>query len=431
MRPAAALRRFSMKLPTPRRFQSRSMKGKRQFASRSRLFAKSWVSICSILRTKARSSRLLHRRKPRQRLPPCVPIRSEAAPRSSAMSSKVRRVASPCAPFSVAGASSICWSVSNCPESARGDGLMCGHCGCGNSVKATIHDLQTGKETMIEQDPAEPTHHHSHHHRHVGGPGHTHDHGHHHEHDHSHDNGTHLQHSPHYDQISGRGDPHLSVVGLGARVLAKNDSFAAQNRAWFAGREILALNLVSSPGSGKTTLLERTIRDLKSELNLFVVEGDQATANDGERIRAAGAPVVQVNTGAGCHLEADMVARGVRELKPGTGSIVMIENVGNLVCPAMFDLGEWAKVVILSVTEGEDKPLKYPYMFRAAEVMILNKIDLLPYVEFDPEQCITYARQVNPKLEVVSVSATRGKGLSAWYSWLRQEIASAREVTGD
>ena len=309
---------------------------------------------------------------------------------------------------------------------------MCGHCGCGNSVKATIHDLQTGKETMIEQDPAEPTHHHhARHHRHVGGPGHTHDHGHHHEHDHSHDDDTHLQHGPHYDQISGRGDPHLSVVGLGARVLAKNDSFAAQNRAWFAGREILALNLVSSPGSGKTTLLERTIRDLKSELNLFVVEGDQATANDGERIRAAGAPVVQVNTGAGCHLEADMVARGVRELKPGIGSIVMIENVGNLVCPAMFDLGERAKVVILSVTEGEDKPLKYPYMFRAAEVMILNKIDLLPYVEFDVERAEAHARQVNSDIVTLRLSALTGKGLSAWYSWLRQEIASAREVTVD
>ena len=308
---------------------------------------------------------------------------------------------------------------------------MCGHCGCGNSVKATIHDLQTGKKTMMEQDPAEPTHHHARHHRHVGGPGHTHDHGHHHEHGHIHDDGTHHQHGPHYDPISGRGDPHLSVIGLGARVLAKNDSFAARNRAWFAGREILALNLVSSPGSGKTTLLERTIRDLKSDLNLFVVEGDQATANDGERIRAAGAPVVQVNTGSGCHLEADMVARGVRELKPGTGSIVMIENVGNLVCPAMFDLGEWAKVVILSVTEGEDKPLKYPYMFRAAEVMILNKIDLLPYVEFDVEGAEAHARQVNPDIVTLRLSALTGKGLSAWYSWLRQEIASAREVAVD
>jgi hydrogenase nickel incorporation protein HypB len=308
---------------------------------------------------------------------------------------------------------------------------MCGHCGCGNSVKATIRDLWTGKETTMEQDSAEPTHHHDHQHQYLDGPGQPHHHGHHHIHDHIHDHGTHLQHGPHYHPISGRGDSQLSVVELGARVLAKNDSVAARNRAWFAGREILALNLVSSPGSGKTTLLERTIRDLKSELDLFVVEGDQATANDGERIRAAGAPVVQVNTGAGCHLEADMVARGVRELKPGTGSIVMIENVGNLVCPAMFDLGEWAKVVVLSVTEGEDKPLKYPYMFRAAKVMILNKIDLLPHVEFDAERADAYARQVNPDIVTLRLSARTGDGLSAWYGWLRQEIASAREAALD
>jgi len=241
----------------------------------------------------------------------------------------------------------------------------------------------------------------------------------------------HLEHGPHHELISGHGGSPLSVVELEARVLAKNDSLAMRNRAWFSGREILALNLVSSPGSGKTTLLERTIRDLKSELNLFVVEGDQATANDGERIRVAGAPVVQVNTGAGCHLEADMVARGVRELRPGTGSIVMIENVGNLVCPAMFDLGEWAKVVILSVTEGEDKPLKYPHMFRAAKVMILNKIDLIPYVEFDMERADAYARQVNPDIVTLRLSALTGNGLSAWYGWLRQEIASARSAALD
>jgi len=203
---------------------------------------------------------------------------------------------------------------------------------------------------------------------------------------------------------------------------------AAKNRAWFAGREILALNLVSSPGSGKTTLLERTIRDLKSELKLYVVEGDQATANDGERIRAAGAPAVQVNTGAGCHLEADMVARGLAELKPPPGSIVMIENVGNLVCPAMFDLGERAKVVILSVTEGEDKPLKYPHMFRAAEVMILNKTDLLPHVDFDIARAIANAYEVNPDITVLQVSARSGEGLADWYGWLRCEIRRAREA---
>ena len=218
------------------------------------------------------------------------------------------------------------------------------------------------------------------------------------------------------------------VVALETRILAKNDALAAKNRAWFAGREILALNLVSSPGSGKTTLLERTIRDLKGELKLYVVEGDQATANDGERIRAAGAPAVQVNTGTGCHLEADMVARGLAELKPALGSVVMIENVGNLVCPAMFDLGERAKVVILSVTEGEDKPLKYPHMFRASEIMILNKTDLLPHVDFDVARAIANAREVNPDIKVFQVSARSGDGLEGWYGWLRNEISKSREA---
>ena len=215
------------------------------------------------------------------------------------------------------------------------------------------------------------------------------------------------------------------MVELETRILAKNDALAAKNRAWFAGREILALNLVSSPGAGKTTLLERTIRDLKDELKLYVVEGDQATANDGERIRAAGAAAVQVNTGAGCHLEADMVARGLAELKPPSGSVVMIENVGNLVCPAMFDLGERAKVVILSVTEGEDKPLKYPHMFRAAEIMILNKTDLLPHVDFSVPQAIANAREVNPGIMVLQVSARSGEGMAEWYGWLRHEIGKA------
>jgi hydrogenase nickel incorporation protein HypB len=216
------------------------------------------------------------------------------------------------------------------------------------------------------------------------------------------------------------------VVALEARILAKNDAEAARNRAWFSGREILALNLVSSPGAGKTTLLERTILDLKDELPIYVLEGDQATVNDGERIRAAGAPAVQVNTGTGCHLEADIVARGLMQLKPDAGSVVMIENVGNLVCPAMFDLGERAKVVILSVTEGEDKPLKYPHMFRAAEIMVLNKTDLLPHVDFDVERAIENARAVNPDIAVLQVSARTGEGLEAWYGWLREHRAAAR-----
>ncbi len=219
-----------------------------------------------------------------------------------------------------------------------------------------------------------------------------------------------------------------TTVDLETRILAKNDALAEKNRAWFAGREILAVNLVSAPGSGKTTLLERTIRDLKGELSLSVLEGDQATANDAERIRAAGAPVVQINTGSGCHLEADMVARGVSELRPKAGSVLLIENVGNLVCPALFDLGERAKVVILSVTEGEDKPLKYPHMFRAADVMILNKVDLLPHVDFDVARAIGNARAVNPEIAVFRLSAKTGEGLDAWYGWLRREAATVREA---
>ena len=216
------------------------------------------------------------------------------------------------------------------------------------------------------------------------------------------------------------------MVALEARILAKNDAEAVKNRAWFSGREILALNLVSSPGAGKTTLLERTIKDLKDELPIYVLEGDQATTNDGERIRAAGAPAVQVNTGTGCHLEADIVARGLMQLRPAAGSVVMIENVGNLVCPAMFDLGERAKVVILSVTEGEDKPLKYPHMFRAAEIMVLNKTDLLPHVDFDVERAIENARAINPDIAVLQFSARTGEGLQDWYGWLREQRAAAQ-----
>ena len=187
----------------------------------------------------------------------------------------------------------------------------------------------------------------------------------------------------------------MNIVDVERRILAKNDAQAAKNRAWFAGREILALNLVSSPGAGKTTLLERTIRDLAGELSLYVIEGDQATAKDGERIRNAGASVVQVNTGTGCHLDAEMVTRAVSVLKPGPGAVVLIENVGNLVCPALFDLGECAKVVMFSVTEGEDKPLKYPHIFRAATIVILSKIDLLPHLAFSVEEAIANLRRVN------------------------------------
>ncbi len=286
---------------------------------------------------------------------------------------------------------------------------MCGQCGFVDEVVASVLNLETGKKTAMERGEQRRAHDHGSSPEHV------------HAHDHVHADGLHHGHS--HSHGSDAGTPAGELVQLEARILAKNDAMAEKNRAWFKGREILALNLVSSPGAGKTTLLERTIRDLRNELRLYVVEGDQATANDGERIRAAGAPAVQVNTGSGCHLEADMVAHGLRELKPAAGSVVMIENVGNLVCPALFDLGELAKVVILSVTEGDDKPLKYPHMFKAAEMMVLNKMDLLPHVDFDPERALANALQVNPSISAIRLSARMGEGLEAWYEWMRKELA--------
>ena len=222
------------------------------------------------------------------------------------------------------------------------------------------------------------------------------------------------------------GHTHGTTVTLLEDVLAKNNRLAERNRGWLEGRSILALNLVSSPGAGKTTLLERTIRDLKSTISISVVEGDQETMLDAERIRATGCKSVQVNTGTGCHLEAQMLARALKELDPPMHSLVMIENVGNLVCPALFDLGEHAKVVIFSVTEGADKPLKYPHMFRASSLMILSKMDLLPHVDFDVSACIAHARRVNPDIEVLQVSATTGEGLEDWYTWLRARLATCR-----
>ncbi|HMW30987.1 MAG TPA: hydrogenase nickel incorporation protein HypB [Plasticicumulans sp.] len=209
------------------------------------------------------------------------------------------------------------------------------------------------------------------------------------------------------------------LVQLELDILAKNNDFAARNRRWFAAHGVHALNLVSSPGSGKTTLLCATIRRLAGERALAVIEGDQQTANDAERIRATGAPAVQINTGKGCHLDADMIARALPRLPLDPGTLLFIENVGNLVCPAAFDLGEAAKVAILSVTEGEDKPLKYPDIFAAASLVLLNKSDLLPHLDFDLEYALDCLRRVNPRAPVLSVSAKTGEGLDAWLAWLR------------
>ena len=204
-------------------------------------------------------------------------------------------------------------------------------------------------------------------------------------------------------------------------VLDKNNQIAARNRARFAARELLVLNLVSSPGSGKTTLLTETLMRLKDRVSCAVIEGDQQTVNDAARIRATGTPAIQVNTGKGCHLAAQMIADAAPRLPLESNGILFIENVGNLVCPASFDLGERHKVAVLSVTEGEDKPLKYPHMFAAASVMLLNKVDLLPYLNFDVEKCLACAREVNPNIEIILLSATSGEGMDTWLNWLETQ----------
>lgn len=237
---------------------------------------------------------------------------------------------------------------------------------------------------------------------------------HHHEHSHGHDH-EHL--------------PATETISLEQKVLAKNDELAEANRKWLAERNILAFNVTSSPGAGKTTLLERTIRELHATRPISVIEGDQATMLDAERLRATGCQVVQVNTGAGCHLDAAMTHRALETLVPEPDSLLFIENVGNLVCPALFDLGEQTKVVVISVTEGADKPLKYPHMFAAAGLVIINKTDLLPYVEFDLDMCASYARSINPDVEILSLSATTGEGIPAWYHWIGAR-AKALSATG-
>ena len=270
---------------------------------------------------------------------------------------------------------------------------MCTVCGCGEG------------ETTVEGD--------SHHHHH------DHDRGHHYDsHTHDYSKGPAHAHAPGLTQAR--------MVQIEEDILGKNNQYAAGNRQWFTEKGILALNMVSSPGSGKTTLLIRTINDLKADMKLAVVEGDQQTANDAERIRQTGVKALQINTGKGCHLDAHMVGHALESLNLEQESVFFIENVGNLVCPAAFDLGEAHKVVILSVTEGEDKPIKYPDMFYASDLLLMNKVDLLPYVQFDVEKCIEYARRVNPRIKVLQVSATTGEGMQGWYQWVKatQQLAS-------
>lgn len=238
-------------------------------------------------------------------------------------------------------------------------------------------------------------------------PGEAHDHSHshdHHHHDHGHAHGK-------------------TIVEVEKDVLHENNLLAQRNRGYFDAKNILALNLVSSPGSGKTSLLERTLTDCKNEMLFYVIEGDQQTTRDADRIHATGTKVAQINTGKGCHLDAHMILHALQGMKPQENSVFFIENVGNLVCPAMFDLGEKERVVIISVTEGDDKPIKYPDMFHSSQLCIINKTDLLPYVPFSVERAKEYARQVNPNLEFIEVSCTTGEGLDRWYQWLKDRVS--------
>ena len=253
---------------------------------------------------------------------------------------------------------------------------MCGTCGCGSENDGL---------TILKPGEHKHTHSHNEHHHHYEG----------HSHDHKH-----------------------KVLEIEQDILQNNQVLAARNRGYFEAKNIFAINLVSSPGSGKTSLLERTLTDLKDTIPFYVIEGDQQTFNDSNRINALDVPVIQINTGKGCHLNSDMVYDAVKKLVIQNNAILMIENVGNLICPSMFDLGENKRVVIISTTEGEDKPIKYPDMFHSSDICIINKIDLLPYLNFDIEKLKSYAKQVNPNLVFFEVSATTGKGMDIWYEWL-------------
>ncbi len=261
--------------------------------------------------------------------------------------------------------------------------MMCDTCGCGQP-----------NEAVTIRKPGEDGHSHPHHHEH--------EHSHPHDHSHSHDHGR--------------------EIVVETDILSKNNLIAERNRGYFEAKNIFTLNLVSSPGSGKTTILEKTISKLKKQITCAVIEGDQQTMNDAERIDATGAAVVQVNTGTGCHLDSEMINQGAKKINLENDSILFIENVGNLVCPALFDLGETHKVVIISVTEGDDKPHKYPTMFSVSDLCIINKTDLLPYVDFDVEKCKEYARQVNPNIEFIEISATKGEGMDKWTNWLLSNV---------
>jgi hydrogenase nickel incorporation protein HypB len=268
---------------------------------------------------------------------------------------------------------------------------MCGTCGCGQPDPASIR--KPGEKSPHE-------HAHDHVHEHDG-----------HQHSHS--------HFHHHDQPDDHDHEHSREISLEIDIMHKNDLLAERNRGFFEAKNIVAINMVSSPGSGKTSILEKTIKESGKQGGIYIIEGDQQTMLDADRIEKTGAPVIQVNTGNGCHLDAQMVNIAVKKLEVPDGALLMIENVGNLVCPALFDLGESKRIVIISVTEGEDKPLKYPNMFQSSHLCLINKSDLLPYVDFDLDKFREYALRVNHHLEFITVSAKTGEGFGEWLEWLK------------
>jgi hydrogenase nickel incorporation protein HypB len=279
---------------------------------------------------------------------------------------------------------------------------MCDTCGCGHPGEKAIirvpgEDMQDNEDELHEHE-----HEHYHSHSHETGS------------EHHHHQGKEFEHEHVHQDLSKR------IVPVETDILLANNLMAERNRGLFEAKKLTVINLMSSPGSGKTTLLERTINELKCEIKFSVIEGDQQTMNDAERIKVTGVPVVQVNTGNGCHLDAEMINRAVKKLDPADGSFVLIENVGNLVCPSLFDLGETCRVVVMSVTEGEDKPLKYPNMFRSVSLCILNKTDLLPYLDYDVSKARESGHRVNHGLQFIELSAKSGAGMEAWYEWLRR-----------
>ncbi len=296
---------------------------------------------------------------------------------------------------------------------------MCDTCGCGTSeTNFTLlrsENQQTKNANSLpghphndnHKNPENHIHHHEHHHNHERGP----------DHDHFHNHIHHDEHVHHHEDASVR------TISLETEILQKNNLLAQRNRGFLEARGITAINMVSSPGSGKTTILEKTIASLKDKYPIYIIEGDQQTLIDAQRIQSTGVPVVQINTGSGCHLDAGMVNKAVKDLNPMQNSLLIIENVGNLVCPALFDLGENYRVLIVSVTEGEDKPLKYPQMFMSSHLCLINKTDLLPYIKFSVDKLKKYINQVNHHLECIELSALTGEGFNKWLSWVEEKMS--------